>query len=321
MIKRLAIVIPAYKGDFIDEAIGSVARQTCKDFTLYIGNDAGSREIDKAVEKYKGDIDIVYKRFDENLGGKDLVAAWTRTLTLMGDEPFFELFSDDDIMEPDCVRRFYEELDKHPDYDVYHFNLSIINPKSEVRVCREGFPRVMSAKEFYLCAYVYGKYEARMPEFIFRTSKFKETGGFVDFPRAMCTDHATVMVVAKERGIYTIDGPKVWWRISAKQVSRGNATDRKLQVEYIEAGVLFDNWTYKREYFLSLPSKVKMKKRWKTLRAITTVDFVMTMNDRINMFFRSEMMKRYSYLVCIIPPLCLLKRMKRLFVTRKHYIG
>ena len=197
MVKRLAIVIPAYKGDFIDEAIGSVARQTCKDFTLYIGNDAGSREIDKAVEKYKGDIDIVYKRFDENLGGKDLVAAWTRTLTLMGGEPFFELFSDDDIMEPDCVRRFYEETDKHPDYDVYHFNLTIINSKSEVKTCRAGLPKVMDVHQFYVDNNIYNRVDVRMPEFIFLTKKFKEEDGFVSFPLAMRTDNATVINAAR----------------------------------------------------------------------------------------------------------------------------
>lgn len=317
MVKRLAIVIPAYKGDFIDEAIGSVARQTCKDFTLYIGNDAGSREIDKAVEKYKGDIDIVYKRFDENLGGKDLVAAWTRTLTLMGGEPFFELFSDDDIMEPDCVRRFYEETDKHPDYDVYHFNLSIINPKSEVRVCREGFPRVMSAREFYDVTNVHNKYDIRMPEFIFRTSKFNEAGGFVSFPHAMRTDNGTVMVVARDTGIYTIDGPRVRWRSSTVHVCNGKAHGS--QAGYLEASVLYGNWTYE-EYFLALPKDVQKKKKWGMLKQFATVDLSIPMKERIALFHKSKMMKNCQYLACVIPPLWLLKRIRRVFVKPERYL-
>ena len=41
---ELAIVIPAYKIMYFDQALSSIANQTCKDFTLYIGDDSSPFE-------------------------------------------------------------------------------------------------------------------------------------------------------------------------------------------------------------------------------------------------------------------------------------
>lgn len=311
--KRLAIVIPAYKGEFFEEAIASIAGQTCKDFTLYVGNDAGSREIDKVVEKYKGDIDIVYKRFEDNLGGKDLVAEWNRVLSLMGDEPYFMFFSDDDVMEPDCIRRFYEELEKDPDYDVYHFNLTIINSKSEVKTCRAGLPKVMDVHQFYVDNNIYNRVDVRMPEFIFRTKKFKEVGGFVSFPLAMRTDNATVINAAKDKGIYTIEGPRVRWRSSENHICCSRNQDSKKHIQYLEADVLFDNWLYE-EFFLPVKPEDKRKQRWDTLKIFANIDLDVTLKQRMDLLWKMKDMSKHPYLIYSIPILWVLKKIKRIFV-------
>lgn len=312
--KRLAIVIPAYKGEFFEEAIASIAGQTCKDFTLYVGNDAGSWEIDKVVEKYKGDIDIVYKRFEDNLGGKDLVAEWNRVLSLMGDEPYFMFFSDDDVMEPDCIRRFYEELEKNPDYDVYHFNLTIINSKSEVKTCRAGLPKVMDVHQFYVDNNIYNRVDVRMPEFIFRTKKFKEVGGFVSFPLAIRSDNATVIQVAKEKGIYTIDGPRIRWRDSGINVgSVRNNVHKEKHIGYLVADISYDNWLY-REHFVQLPTKTKNKQRWNTLKFFASIDMALSMKERMDVLKKSKDFSQHPYLIYSIPILWVLKKIKRIFV-------
>lgn len=74
-IKKLAIVIPAYKGRFLKETLDSIAVQAHKDeFVLYIGDDASPERLDKIVESYQNKVNLVYHRFSENMGGKDLVA-------------------------------------------------------------------------------------------------------------------------------------------------------------------------------------------------------------------------------------------------------
>ena len=60
----LAIVIPYYKKTFFRETMESIAAQTCKDFVLYIGDDASPENPKEILEEYKDKIQIVYHRFD-----------------------------------------------------------------------------------------------------------------------------------------------------------------------------------------------------------------------------------------------------------------
>lgn len=65
-IKKLAIVIPAYKGRFLKETLDSIAVQAHKDeFVLYIGDDASPERLDKIVESYQNKVNLVYHRFSE----------------------------------------------------------------------------------------------------------------------------------------------------------------------------------------------------------------------------------------------------------------
>ena len=52
MTHRLAIIIPAYKATFLPAALDSIAMQTCKDFTLYVGDDCSPEPIGSIVEQY-----------------------------------------------------------------------------------------------------------------------------------------------------------------------------------------------------------------------------------------------------------------------------
>src|SRR5690348_11740615 len=99
----LAIVIPAYKPDFLRAALDSIAAQTDRRFRVYIGDDCGPPAIAEAsAELAKKGVDVVYHRFGDNLGGRSLPAQWNRCVGL-STEPWVWLFSDDDVMAPDCV--------------------------------------------------------------------------------------------------------------------------------------------------------------------------------------------------------------------------
>lgn len=53
MTSSLAIVISAYKPDFLDQTLSSLAKQTDKRFSVYIGNDASPFNLDSMVLKYQ----------------------------------------------------------------------------------------------------------------------------------------------------------------------------------------------------------------------------------------------------------------------------
>ena len=129
----MAIVIPAYKGRFLKETLDSIAVQAHKDeFVLYIGDDASPERLDKIVESYQNKVNLVYHRFSENMGGKDLVAHWERCIQLSA-EPFIWLFSDDDLMPADGVERVMEALSRphHQRGYFFRFPLAVIDGENK----------------------------------------------------------------------------------------------------------------------------------------------------------------------------------------------
>jgi glycosyltransferase involved in cell wall biosynthesis len=129
-VKRLAIIIPAYKATFLSAALDSIAMQTCKDFTLYVGDDCSPEPIGNIVEQYRDKIELVYQRFNTNLGGKDLVAQWERCIAMSQDEPYIWLFSDDDVIESNCVEELFRQIENTKGvYNLYHFNVDVIDER------------------------------------------------------------------------------------------------------------------------------------------------------------------------------------------------
>lgn len=239
MNHELAIIIPAYKNLFFDQTLESLSRQTCLNFTVYIGDDCSPNELHPIVEKYTDLLDIVYHRFDENLGSTNLIAQWNRCLALMKGEKYFCFFSDDDLMTPDCIQNFYQELETGKPADVYHFDIDIIDSDGNLKSECAKYPPILTSSVFFRLLYTY-QIDARMPEFIFRTEHFLAQGGFVEFDLAYRSDNATVMLNAAAKGIHTIPVAKVRWRDSGLNVS--SKKDDSLAVRKAMATVAFFNW-------------------------------------------------------------------------------
>ena len=68
MRKKIAIIIPAYKSRFLQQTLASIAAQTDKAFTVYIGDDASPHDLKNIVCLYQDKLDIVYHRFEDELG-------------------------------------------------------------------------------------------------------------------------------------------------------------------------------------------------------------------------------------------------------------
>lgn len=239
---KLAIVIPAYKHNFLAETLKSLSEQTDKRFNVYIGDDASPFNLYSIVKDFCGTLSIDYRYFHDNLGGKDLVAQWNRCLDLVKDEEFFMLFSDDDMMSPQCVENFYKAIETDSIYDVYHFDINIINKNGDIISVCPNYPKVISSYDFFSKLYRHKKIDARMPEFIFRTEYFKKTGGFVAFDLAYRTDNATVMKCAQEKGIYTVPNSIVLWRESGINVSSTKNISPLESYKKCNATIEFFNW-------------------------------------------------------------------------------
>lgn len=219
---KLAIVIPAYKAKYLGMTLESINKQLDRRFHLYIGDDNSPENLDKVVNEYIGKFPITYKKFNQNLGRKDLIAHWERCIDMVQNEQYVWFFSDDDIMANNCVSSFYEALDKMPDKDVYHFQVKIIDSDSKIVTPKgynkQSFPPFLS-KEQYAIGRLFFKYNSFAIEYVFKKQTFIEKGGFVKFDLAWGSDDATWMRMAENDGIYSIESSLVFWRLSEVNIS------------------------------------------------------------------------------------------------------
>jgi len=104
---RVSVCIPSYNGaDFIGAAVRSALAQSYGDFELVIVDDGST---DATVEIARGFADprLRIEAHPRNVGQR---ANWDRALEAAGGE-FFKLLPQDDLLEPDCLRRQVDALD------------------------------------------------------------------------------------------------------------------------------------------------------------------------------------------------------------------
>jgi glycosyltransferase involved in cell wall biosynthesis len=220
----LAIVIPAYKAKYLRETLVSIAAQTDRRFQLYLGDDASPEPLEEIVREFSGTLDIRYRRFAENLGGKSLVAQWNRCLELVT-EPWLWLFADDDVMEPDCVAAFLTEMEHTAgQHDAYRFNTVVI--QSARRFTEGGdrrpaekplHPQVQRGRDFLL-AQLRGPHNCNMQQMIFSRAAWRRVG-IPEFPLAWAADDAFIASLGEPLPIRTISGPRIRWRWSDDNIT------------------------------------------------------------------------------------------------------
>ena len=245
MTHRLAIIIPAYKATFLPASLDSIAMQTCKDFTLYIGDDCSPEPISDIVEQYRDKIELVYQRFDTNLGGKDLVAQWERCIAMSQDEPYIWLFSDDDVMEPNCVEELFNQIENTKGvYNLYHFNVDVIDERGAFKWRKQDYPAVLSAYRFY-CGKNSMRLSAFVVENVFSRKVYERFGGFMKYDLAWGSDIATWIVFCGEKGMCTVPHARVKWRQSSQNISPNYS--RQISERKLRADQNLLNWAY--QYF------------------------------------------------------------------------
>lgn len=222
----LAIVIPYYKKTFFRETMESIAAQTCKDLVLYIGDDASPENPIDIIEDYKDKIDIVYHRFNENLGGKDLVSQWDRCINMTQGEDWIWLFSDDDTMENTCVEEFYSVLKDYSDARIMRYKkkfCNIVQGTSFSSTYKKGFSYF---SDFVLDGLDLTGNHVTMPEFLFHRSLYKKYG-IINVPLAWGSDKITYLQYVFDSGIIYNLSACVEYRYSDRNISANKEQEQK----------------------------------------------------------------------------------------------
>ena len=232
---RVSFILPAYKRRFLREAIASILNQTYNDFELVVVDDCSPENLNEIVASFH-DERLTYHRNGHNLGGKSLVAAWNHAMEYARGE-YSVLASDDDVYLSEYLSNMLRLSEKYPGTSLFHCRFSFIDGKGGITGISEPRSEYESPIELFYNRSI-RRMEQRAPDFMFRMSRFRQIGGFIDFPRAWYSDDATWLAFARCGGCVCSHEMLFKWRVSSENIS-SLSTDAD---EKIDAACKFLEW-------------------------------------------------------------------------------
>lgn len=224
---KVSIVLPAYKRKFLGPMIDSLLEQTFKDFDLIIVDDASPENLKEFIGTYD-DSRIHFYKNEKNIGGKDLVANWNHCIDYAKGELFL-LASDDDIYAPTYLAEMVKLADEHPEVDVFHSRVAVIDENGKIIHVGEPVAEYESDIDFIYQRGIKRRTQL-VPDFICRTEALRKIGGFINYPKAWFSDEMTWYLLAKGKGVYASSKPLFYWRSSLQNIS-SNTDDAILKAK------------------------------------------------------------------------------------------
>lgn len=200
---KYTFLLPAYKGHFLDEMLRSIQGQTYTDFKVIISDDCSPEDLRSICEPYLADSRFIYRRNEENMGSKSLVAHWN-LLVDMCDTEFLILASDDDVYEPQFLESIDELVNKYPDVDLFRGRMRRINESGNLLIREPKWEEFLDHTHFFYTSRASGMFTCEA-NYVYKTMAFKQKGGYVDFPLAIYTDKATHLLIAENGCANTTD--------------------------------------------------------------------------------------------------------------------
>jgi glycosyltransferase involved in cell wall biosynthesis len=216
----LAIIIPYYKISFLEEALQSLVNQTNKRFKVYIGDDASPENPSAIIGKFQEKLELVYHRFDSNLGGESLVRQWDSCIALSATEEWLMILGDDDCIGPNCIADFYEN---HPEIvankcNVVRFATIEIDENSNPITKEYKHPKFEKATDSFYRK-IRNKTRSSLSEYIFKRKAYDKYG-FYNYDLAWYADDRAWLEFSDSNAIYSINSSKVNFRLSTENISR-----------------------------------------------------------------------------------------------------
>lgn len=244
-IQRLvSIAIPAYKAEFLSEAIDSALGQDYTNIELIIVNDASPYDLDGILARYN-DSRIRYYKNEKNLGKQSIVLNWNKCLSLAKGE-FFVLLCDDDILLPSFVSDLLKLSERYPSCNVFHarkYNMYSDGRKEASPVWpdfEEGETFIKNSMNKYR--------HHTVTEFMFRTLTLKNNRGYVNFPVGFYSDRATIMQIGLTGGIVSSDKCLVIFRFSDGHIT--SSKDPFYSMEKVKAALDYWRWIHHLKYWI-----------------------------------------------------------------------
>ena len=213
--------------------MNSLANQSNQKFNLYVCDDCSPENPEELIQAYSNNLNLSYYRFNENLGGTNLVAHWKRSIDKIQDEKWIMMLCDDDVLGPNCVEEFYNNLGllEHEGINVFRFSTYIIDHTGEKISKVFNHPKFEQSTKSIIRKI---KHETRssLSEYIFRREGYNYCG-FQEFPLGWSSDNLLWLELTNGGEILSSKKAQVYFRMSNYNISRLNyQTKTKAKVKY-----------------------------------------------------------------------------------------
>ncbi len=266
----LAIVIPYYKLTFFEETLQSLAAQTDKRVTVYIGDDASPENPSMLLDKFKNEFEFVYHRFENNMGGTNLVKQWERCIAMTNNEQWIMILGDDDYLTDNVVEQFYIH------YSIFNTKTNLIRFASRTIVQKQNYKAAISYHPVWENATdaYYRKFQkltrSSLSEYVFLKASY-ERHHFYNYPLAWNSDDRAWLDFSEQKPIYSINDSVVCVRLSDL-----NITGRKDNLA-LKSQSLIEFYTFlitKKSTYYTKQQRIKILRKYQSeLKNLKSFDF------------------------------------------------
>lgn len=253
---KYTFLVPAYKPDYLNQALESMLEQSYEDFQIIVSNDCSPHDIKSIVNSYN-DSRIIYRENRKNIGGDRLIEHWNLLVDLC-DSPYLIMAADDDIYESNFLVDVDEKSKSYPQTDVIRTRACRIDENGVIIDIENLFDPIGTELDAIYNAFCANQIWC-VGNYVFKTESLKREGCFVDFPYAWFSDLATVLMMAKKGICYTAQcGFK--FRLSGTNISNTKKS-RLIDSQKLNATIKFGEWLS--DYFEKLdePDDTLSKRR------------------------------------------------------------
>lgn len=243
---KYTFLLPAYKTEYLKEAISSLLAQTYHEFKIIVSDDNSPEDIKGIIDTFH-DNRIEYRKNDNNIGGLRLAEHWNLLLGLC-DTEYLIVASDDDVYSDTFLENINNLAIKYPLVNVFRARTQRINNDGEVTSQEDIFDEYqggVAALHSMFC----GNYIGCVGNYVFRTDALRQVGGFADLPYAWFSDMQTVISM-QDKGQVNTKQILFSFRLSDINIS-SSKRDKKVDSFKLKATISFDKWLS--NYVNSLP--------------------------------------------------------------------
>lgn len=233
----VSIAIPAYKAEFLSEAIDSALRQDYTNIEVIIVNDASPNDLEGIVDQYS-DSRIRYYKNEENLGKQSIVLNWNKCLSLARGD-FFVLLCDDDILMSNFVSELLNLAAKNPLCNVFHARK--INIYTDGHSEESPVWPIFEPGESFIRNSLNKMRHHTVSEFMYRLPFFQQIG-YINFPVGYYSDRSTIMNVANQGGIASTINCLAIFRFSESHIT--SSKNARYSLDKVRASLAYWNWIH-----------------------------------------------------------------------------